>query len=122
MKDAFEEREKSEEAKYKLDQEQRFKVLSRRNKLLGSWAAERMGLSGSEAEAYAVEIIQAELQKPGDGGVAGKLAGDFCGRGVAIGEAEIAAEMKRLHAVAFEQITGEYPEALDKDHETVIGG
>ena len=61
MKDAFEEREKSEEAKYKLDQEQRFKVLSRRNKLLGSWAAERMGLSGSEAEAYAVEIIQAEL-------------------------------------------------------------
>jgi hypothetical protein len=122
MKDAFEEREKSEEAKYKLDQEQRFKVLSRRNKLLGSWAAERMGLSGLEAEAYAVEIIQAELQKPGDGGVAGKLAGDFCGRGVAIGEAEIAAEMKRLHAVALEQITGEYPEALDKDHETVIGG
>ncbi len=122
MEDAFEEREKSQEAKYKLDQEQGFKVRSRRNKLLGFWAAERMGLAGPEAEAYAMEIIQAELQKPGDGGVAGKLAEDFRDRGLAIGEAEIAAEMERLHAIAIEQIAGEYPEALDKDHETVIGG
>jgi hypothetical protein len=122
MKDAFEEREKSEEAKYKLDQEQRFKARSRRNKLLGLWAAERMGLAGPEAEAYALEVGQAEWQKPGGVNVAGKLAGDFRGRGVAIGEAEIAAEMERLHAVALEQIAGEYPEALDKDHETVIGG
>ncbi len=122
MEDAFEEREKSEEAKYKLDQEQRFKARSRRNKLLGLWAAERMGLAGPEAEAYAMEVVQAELQKPGDGDVASKLAGDFRDRGVAIGEAEIAAEMERLHAVAVEQIAGEYPEALDKDHEAVIGG
>ncbi|MAE44841.1 MAG: aldolase [Magnetovibrio sp.] len=122
MEDAFEERQKSEEAKYKLDQEQRFKARSRRNKLLGLWAAKRMGLAGPEAEAYAMEVVQAELQKPGDGDVAGKLVGDFRGRGVAIGEAEIAAEMERLHAVALEQIAGEYPEALDKDHETVIGG
>ena len=122
MEDAFEEREKSEEAKYKLDQEQRFKARSRRNKLLGLWAAERMGLAGPEAEAYAMEVVQAELQKPGDGDVAGKLAGDFRGHGVAIGEAEIAAEIKRLHAVALGQITGEYPEALGNGHKTVIGG
>ena len=64
MEDAFEERQKSEEAKYKLDQEQRFKARSRRNKLLGLWAAERMGLAGPEAEAYAMEVGQAELQNP----------------------------------------------------------
>ena len=118
----FDNRERDAEKKFEHDEELRFKVTARRNKLLGLWAAERMGLAGPEAEAYAMEVVQAELQKPGDGDVAGKLAGDFRGRGVAIGEAEIAAEMERLHAVALEQIAGEYPEALDKDHETVIGG
>ncbi len=63
--DTFSKREKSEEARFKLDAEKRFKAEARRNKLLGLWAAERMGMTQSESEAYALEVVRADLAEPG---------------------------------------------------------
>lgn len=119
--DIFDEREKSYEAKYKLDEERRFKAISRRNKLLGLWAAGRMGLDGAEAEAYAREVVVADLDAPGDDVVVGKVLGDMNQRGAAVTPEEIAAQLERLFAIALEQITNDYPAALDKDHEQVGG-
>ena len=119
--DIFDEREKSYEAKYKLDEERRFKAVCRRNKLLGLWAAGRMGLDGADAEAYAREVVVADLDAPGDDDVVGKVLGDMNRRGVAVTPEEIAAQLERLFAIALEQITNDYPAALDKDHEQVGG-
>ncbi len=116
MEDAFEEREKSEEAKFKLDAEKRFKAEARRNKLLGIWAAERMGMTKSEGEAYAREVVRADLSEPGAGYIVRKVTADAESRNVVIGEDEIRERMERLYAVALEQIGGEYPEPLGPDH------
>ena len=62
----IDDREKGFEAKYRLDEETRFKITARRNKLLGLWAADRMGLSGDHAGDYAKEVVMAEFAKPGD--------------------------------------------------------
>lgn len=114
--DTFREREKSYEAKYKLDEELKFKAQSRRNKLLGLWAAERMGLATDEAEGYAKEVVLADLEEPGEADVVRKLLADFRARKVAASEQEIDAEMKRLHVVALNQILEDYPEPLGPDH------
>jgi len=117
--DTFREREKSYEAKYKLDEELRFKAQSRRNKLLGLWAAERMGLNKAEAEGYAKEVVLADLQEPGEADVVRKLLKDFQDRKVGATEQEIDAEMKRLYVVALDQILEDYPDPLGPDHERV---
>ena len=62
----FDKREKSFEAKYAHDQEILFKIGARRNKLLGQWMAEQLGLDGADAEAYAKAVIASDFEKPGD--------------------------------------------------------
>lgn len=121
LQDTLDQREKAHEAKYKLDQEQRFKARSRRNRLLGLWAAERMGLGGAGGEAYAREVVVAEMEGPGEGRVAAKVAGDLAERGVVVSEQEIAGQMERLHALAIEQIAEEYPKPLGDDYSPVGG-
>ena len=121
MDDAFEDRKKSREAKFKLDAELRFKAVARRNKLLGLWAAGRLGETEGGAEAYARNVVMAGMDAAGDQGVIDRLMADFSGRGVAVPEREIVAEMERLYTVAMEQLTGDYPTALDRDHEQVGG-
>src|ERR1700753_3207501 len=78
----FDDRETSFENKFKHDKELEFKATSRRNRLLGLWAAELLGISGAEAESYAKSVIKADLEKPGDQDVVDKVMGDFKGRGV----------------------------------------
>ena len=90
----FEEREKGYEAKFKRDQEFQFKATARRNKLLGLWAAERLGLSGGDADAYAKEVVVADFEEPGDDDVLRKVAEDLDGKGVTA--AEVRREMDRL--------------------------
>ena len=114
--DAFDGREKSEEAKFKLDAEKRFKAEARRNKLLGLWAAERLGMSQSEAEAYAGEVVRVDLTKPGVDDVIGKVLADAKSRNVTIGEEEIKEQLERLYVIALEQIDGDYPDPLGPDH------
>jgi hypothetical protein len=100
----FNEREKGFEQKYKHDQELQFKVNARRNRLLGMWAAERMGLSGAEAEAYAKQVVQADFDKPGDSDVIAKVTADLTAKGKSVSEIELRKEMDRLLTVAKEQI------------------
>jgi hypothetical protein len=102
----FDEREKGFEAKFKLDQETQFKVTSRRNKLLGLWAAKQMGLSGAAAEDYAKAVVMADMEKPGDDDVVEKVVKDLGARGVAVSEHRVRAEMQALNAEARKQITG----------------
>ena len=103
----FDEREKGFEAKYKREQEIQFKVTARRNKLLGLWAAEKMGIAGADAGAYAKEVVISDFEKPGEEDVVEKVMGDFTDKGVATDEAELRKEMERLMALAREQIEAE---------------
>ena len=100
----FNEREKGFEQKYKHDQELQFKVNARRNRLFGMWAAERMGITGADAEAYAKEVVQADFEKPGDSDVIAKVSTDLSAKGITLTEVELRKEMDRLLAVAKEQI------------------
>jgi hypothetical protein len=100
----FDEREKGYERKFQQDQELAFKAKARRNKLLGLWAAERLGLTGGAAEAYASEVVAADLQKPGDQDVIDKVAGDFAKRGVGLDATRVRVELDRCMAEAKRQL------------------
>ena len=100
----FDDREKGFESKFALDQEQEFKAVARRNKLLGLWAAEKMGLSADSAEEYAKAVVRADFEQPGDEDVFRKVAGDFEGSGLTVSEGEIRRKMDELASVAREQI------------------
>ena len=103
----FDEREKGFEAKYRLEQENRFKVSARRNKLLGLWAAERMGLSGASAEEYAKEVVVADFEKPGDADVLEKVLNDLTEKGLGITDIQVRKQMDKLTETAREQIMKE---------------
>lgn len=103
----FDDREKGEEARYKHDQEFQFKVMARRNKLLGMWAAEKMGMATSEAEAYAKEVVISDFDEPGDDDVLRKVLGDLTKNGVTCDEHSLRHEMDRLLGVASEQVKAE---------------
>lgn len=100
----FNEREKAFEAKFKLDEELRFKATARRNRLLGVWAAEQMGLNESEAEAYAKEVVKADFEEPGDDDVLQKVLTDLQGKGVETSERLVRKQMDELMGVAVEQV------------------
>ena len=100
----FDDREQAYEAKYALDQEQEFKAIARRNKMLGLWAAEKMGLSTESAEQYAAAVVRADMEQPGDEDVFRKVAGDFKGSGLTVSEGEIRSKMDELMSIAREQI------------------
>jgi hypothetical protein len=100
----FDEREKGFESKYKRDQELQFKVVARRNKLLGLWAAAKMGISGADAEAYAKEVVMADFEKPGEEDVVEKVMRDFTSKNTAVAETELRVEMARLMETARQQI------------------
>ncbi|MDP6572656.1 MAG: DUF1476 domain-containing protein [Rhodospirillales bacterium] len=116
MTDKFRERELSEEAKFKLDEERRFKAEARRDKLLGLWAAAKMGMVEAEAEAFAREVVISDLEEPGDRDVVRRVLREFAARGSEIGEDEVRTEMGRLYALALEQLAEEYPTPLGPDH------
>jgi len=101
---SFDDREKSFERKFALDEELRFKSNARRNKLLGLWAAEKMGLSGDEAQAYAREVVKADLEEPGEEDVFRKIRGDFDAKGVDQSDHQIRRAMADLLAEAVRQI------------------
>ncbi|HMO76150.1 MAG TPA: DUF1476 domain-containing protein [Sphingopyxis sp.] len=85
----FDDREKAFEAKFARDQEVQFRITARRNRLVGEWAAQRMGLTPEETDAYAKAVVQADFEEAGDEDVIRKLVGDLTAAGVEIGDAEI---------------------------------
>ena len=92
----FNDREKSFEAKFSHDQEHDFRAKARRNKMLGLWAAEQMGLSGDEARAYALAVVDADFQRPGDDDVAEKVLSDLTDKGVETSEHLVRKKMAEL--------------------------
>ena len=103
----FGDRERAEEAKFAHDEDTLFRIQARRNKLLGHWAAQRMGLDAAETEAYARAVVQAEFEEAGDEDVVRKLLGDLTMAKVDIDEAEIRAALAEQAIEARRQITGE---------------
>ena len=101
----FNDREKAFEEKFKHDQELIFKVHARRNKLLGLWAAGKMGLTAADAEVYAQTVVQADFEKPGDDDVLQKVLKDLTGKGISSSAADVRKEMERLLATAKDQIS-----------------
>ena len=100
----FDKREEGFEKKFALDEEQKFKAVARRNKLLGLWAAEKLGITGDAASAYAKEVVTADFEEAGDGDVQNKVMRDFTGKGVAITAQELRAKMDELMALAASQV------------------
>jgi hypothetical protein len=103
----FEDREKGYERKFAHDEELKFRATARRNKLLGLWAAEQLGLGGDEAQAYAREVIKAGLEIPGDDDVFRKIRRDFDAKGVQKSDHQIRSKMVDLMGVAVGQIESE---------------
>lgn len=100
----FDKREEGFEKKFAHDEELKFKATARRNKLLGLWAAEKLGLTGSAAEAYAKEVVTADFDEPGEDDVFRKIRKDFDAKGVAQSDHQIRRTMEQLMEQAIEQI------------------
>ncbi len=100
----FDEREKEFEARFKHDEDFRFKVTARRNRLLGLWAAERMGLSGAVADSYAKTIVAAEFEHGGDSHVVDKVVADLAAKGHAATADQVEFELAHFAAHAREQL------------------
>ncbi len=103
----FDKREKVFEDKYKHDQDLQFKVEVRRNKLLGLWVAELLGLSGADAEAYAKEVVKADFEEPGVADVIRKIQGDAAPKNLDLSEHRIRKKMDEMTVIAKEQIMTE---------------
>jgi hypothetical protein len=102
----FDGREKDFEARFKHDQELQFKVKARRNRLLGLWAAERMGLAGDAANTYAREVVDAEFHG-GDRHVVEKIVADLSAKGDSTTEAQVKFELEHFAESAKQQIMQE---------------
>ena len=100
----FNKREEGFEKKFALDEEQKFKAEARRNRLLGLWAAEKLGITGEAATAYAKEVVAADFEEAGDGDVLRKVMADFAAKNVAVTEQAIRAKMNELIAVAATEV------------------
>ncbi len=100
----FEEREKGFEARFAHDAEKQFRVTARRNRLIGLWAAERLGLTEAESEAYAKSVVQADFEEVGDEDVIRKLMGDLLKAGIDVSDIELRDMLARKTAEARAQI------------------
>ena len=100
----FEDREQAFENKFKYDQDMVFKINSRRARLIGLWAAERLGITGEKAEAYAQEVVSADLDEPGHADIIRKLQADFKTKGVDISDHRISKELERQWEIARQQV------------------
>jgi hypothetical protein len=100
----FDKREEGFEKKFAHDEELRFKANARRNKLLGHWAAEKLGLTGAEAEAYAKAVVMVAFEQAGDDDVFRKLRDDLQAKGVALSDHQIRRTMDEMMSQAVAQI------------------
>ncbi len=98
--------ERAYETKYSHELEEDFKAIMRRNKLLGLWAAEKLGMSGAEADAYALQVIEADFEKSGHEDVVAKVLGDLVKKGVDVSDHIVRKTMDDLLVTAKEQLAG----------------
>tara|TARA_B100000686_G_scaffold305762_1_gene344519 strand:- start:857 stop:1189 length:333 start_codon:yes stop_codon:yes gene_type:complete len=107
MSSPFDKREKAAEAKYVHDADMAFKVNARRNKLLGLWAAELIGLSSKEAEAFAKQTVLSDFEEPGQEDVFKKVMSDLQKADIDVTESQVRQKMEELISIANEQIQAE---------------
>lgn len=100
----FDDREKAAEHQFVREQELAFRIMARRNKLLGLWAAGKMGLVGDAAAHYALSVVDAEVIEPGDQALVSKVCGDLIARGQPMTEAEVSRHLAVFGAAARAQI------------------
>jgi hypothetical protein len=100
----FDERERGYEAKFAHDEDVEFRANARRNKLLGQWAAELMGLEGQHRDDYARAVVKSDFELPGDEDVLKKVSQDLKGSGLSTSESEVRRKMDELLAQAREQV------------------
>jgi len=100
----FDDRERAFEAKYARDEEMQFRVIARRNRLLGEWAARRMGLSEAETESYAKDVVRSDFEEAGEHDVIRKVMGDLTAAGVDCDEERIREALRNKEIDARRQI------------------
>lgn len=103
----FDDRGDAFENKFAHDEQLQFKATARRNKLLGLWAAGKLGLGGDDADEYAKSVVRSDFEEPGEEDVYRKIKGDFENGSVDVLEEDIRAQMSGLMATAVEQIKNE---------------
>lgn len=103
----FDDRKKGFEEKFAHDQDLQFRVMNRRNRLMGLWAAEQLGKTGDDATAYAKEVVLADFEVPGPDDVVRKVMKDFQDAGVDISEHRVRKHLDELMAAAKEQVMKE---------------
>lgn len=102
MSDSFTSRERGFEAKFQLDEEQKFKALARRDRLFGQWVARQLGRA--DVDAYAAEVVASNFEKPGDDDMLGKVRKDLAAAGKQVGEGALQAELANAFAEAVKQV------------------
>jgi len=100
----FDKREEGFEKKFAMDEEQKFKAEARRNRLLGLWVAEQLGVSGEAATAYAKEVVAADFEEPGHAAVLRKVTADLAAKGITVTEPQLRARMDELLLQAIQQV------------------
>ena len=100
----FDERERAFETKFAHDEEMKFRIIARRNRLLGQWAARQMQLSEAEAESYAKDVIRSDFEEAGDHDVVRKVLGDLTAAGVECDEAAVVEALRNKEIEARRQI------------------
>ncbi len=100
----FDKREEAFEKKYVIDEDLKFKAVARRNRMLGLWAAEKLGKSGAEADSYAKEVVAAEFADAHDLDVVRKVTSDLAAKGLSINELDIRTKMDEFLAQAIAQV------------------
>ncbi|HPQ50443.1 MAG: DUF1476 domain-containing protein [Alphaproteobacteria bacterium] len=103
----FDDRKNANEKKFEMDQQSLFKIEARASKLIGAWAAEKLGLSGDDIGLYAKEVVIANLDEPGYDDVKRKLQGDFSTRDIEVPEHEIDHAIAKYVVLATEQVAKE---------------
>ncbi|MBS7670320.1 DUF1476 domain-containing protein [Croceicoccus gelatinilyticus] len=103
----FNDRERAEEAKFAFDEETLFRITARRNRLVGEWAAAKMGLNEAETEAYRKAVVQADFEEAGDEDVIRKLLGDMTAAGLDVDDATVRAALEEKMVEARRQYLGE---------------
>ena len=100
----FQDREKGFEAEFKRNEELAFRVTARRNKLMGLWVAEKLGMPADQAETYARTVVEADFERPGDGDVIEKVQKDLAAKGITMTEPQLRTELDRAAVEAKRQL------------------
>ena len=103
----FDDREKAFERKFKHDQDTLFRIQNRRNRLLGQWAAEVMGLPAAEVDAYVKAVIMSDMDKPGDDDVHDKVYADLHAKNIDLSDHRLRKKMDELLQIAHDQVMEE---------------